>query len=92
MLIFMHHIVLFTPCIALFNCDNLLHMLVDHAEQKSEIQAELVQKEYGGPQAPSCMDTNLAIGSRQASVHLADALVFYFEVLFYVLLDCAISL
>jgi hypothetical protein len=44
MLIFMYHIALCTPCILLFNCDHLLHMRVDHAEQKLEIQAELVQK------------------------------------------------
>jgi hypothetical protein len=44
MLLFMHHIALCTPYIALFNCGHLLHMRVDHAEQKSEIQAELVQK------------------------------------------------
>jgi hypothetical protein len=36
-----------------------------------------VQKEYDGPQAPSCMDTNLAIGSRQASVHLTTVLEFW---------------
>jgi hypothetical protein len=34
-------------------------MQVDHTEPKSEIQAEQVQKEYDGPQMPSCMDTNL---------------------------------
>jgi hypothetical protein len=34
-------------------------MWVDHAEPKSKIQAEQVQKEYDGPQALSCMDTNL---------------------------------
>jgi hypothetical protein len=28
-------------------------------EPKSEIQAEQGQKEYDGPQSPSCMDTNL---------------------------------
>jgi hypothetical protein len=60
-----------------FNYGHLLHMRVDHAEQKSEIQMERVQKEYDGPQAPSCMDTNLAIGSRQASVHLTTVLEFW---------------
>jgi hypothetical protein len=53
LLLFMHHIVLCTPCIILFNCVHLLHKRVDHAEQKSEIQAEQVQKEYDGPQALS---------------------------------------
>jgi hypothetical protein len=51
-------------------------MWVDHAEQKSEIQAELVQKEYDGPQAPNYRDTNLAIGSREAPVHLTTILEF----------------
>jgi hypothetical protein len=76
MLMLMHHIALCTPCIALFNCGHLLHMRVDHVEPKSEIQVERVQKEYDGPQAPSCMNTNLAIGSRQALVHLTKLLVF----------------
>jgi hypothetical protein len=56
-----------------------VHFLVYHAEleleesteQKLEIQAEQVQKEYDDPQAPSGMDTNLAIRSRQAPVHQA---------------------
>jgi hypothetical protein len=65
----MHHIALCTPCIALFNCGHLLPMRVDHVESKSKTQVEKVQKEFDGPQAPSCMDTNLAIGSRQALVH-----------------------
>jgi hypothetical protein len=76
MLMIMHHITLCTPCIALCNCGHLLHMWVDHAEQKSEIQAELVQKEYDGPQAPNYRDTNLAIGSREAPVHLTTILEF----------------
>jgi hypothetical protein len=37
MLLFMHLTALCTSCIALFNCGHLLHMRVDHAEQKSEI-------------------------------------------------------
>jgi hypothetical protein len=68
----MHHI-------ALFKCGHLLHMRVDHAEPKSEIQTERVQKEYDGPQAPSCMYTSLAIGSRQAPVHHTTILDFYFD-------------
>jgi hypothetical protein len=35
-------------------------MRVDHTETKSEIQEEQVWKEYGGPQATSCVDTNIA--------------------------------
>jgi hypothetical protein len=38
-----------------------MSMWVDHAEPKSEIQAEQGQKEHGGPQAISCMDTNLSL-------------------------------
>jgi hypothetical protein len=72
----MYHIALCTTCIALFNCGHLLHMRVDHAEPKSEIQVERVQKEYHGPQAPSCMDTNLAIRSRHAPVYLTTILKF----------------
>jgi hypothetical protein len=53
LLLFMHHIALCTPCITLFNCGHILHIRVDHAEPKSENQAEQVQKEYDGPQAPS---------------------------------------
>jgi hypothetical protein len=30
-----------------------MHIRGDHTEQKTEIQAEQVQKEYSGPQAPS---------------------------------------
>jgi hypothetical protein len=49
----MHHISLCTPCTALFNCDHLLHIQVDHAELKTEIQAEQVQWVFGGPHVPS---------------------------------------
>jgi hypothetical protein len=49
MLLIMHHIELCTPCIALVNCGHILHMRVDHAELKTEIQAKQVQEEYGGP-------------------------------------------
>jgi hypothetical protein len=38
-----------------------LHMWVDHAEPKSEVQAERVQKEYDGTQASSCEDTNIFV-------------------------------
>jgi hypothetical protein len=37
MLLFIYHIALCTPCITLFNCGHLLHIWVDHTEQKSEI-------------------------------------------------------
>jgi hypothetical protein len=51
-----------------------------------------VQGVFGGPKASSCEDANIAFGSRQAPVHLTYALVFYFEALLYVLLNCALSL
>jgi hypothetical protein len=37
-----------------------MHTL-DYAEPKLEIQEEKVQKEYGGPQVTSYMDTNIAL-------------------------------
>jgi hypothetical protein len=60
MLLIMHHIVLCTPCIALFNCGHLLHIRVDHVEPKTENQAEQVQWVFRDPQASSCEDTNIA--------------------------------
>jgi hypothetical protein len=58
---------------------------------KTEVQAEQVQWVFGGPQASSCEDANI-VGSRQAPMHLTNAVVFYFEALAYILLDCALSL
>jgi hypothetical protein len=49
MLLIMHHIELCTPCIALVNYGHILHTRVDHAEPKTEIQAEQVKEEYGAP-------------------------------------------
>jgi hypothetical protein len=43
MLLIMHHIVLCTSCIAVFNYDHLLHIRVDHVEPKTEDQAKQVQ-------------------------------------------------
>jgi hypothetical protein len=59
MLFIMHHIALCTPCIALVNGGHLLYMWVDHAEPKSEYQAEQVQWAFRGPQASSCEDVNI---------------------------------
>jgi hypothetical protein len=50
-LVIMYHIELCTPCIAHFNVTHLLHILVDHAEPKSENQAEQVQWVFRLPQA-----------------------------------------
>jgi hypothetical protein len=40
LLLFMHHIALYTPYIAHFNVAHLLHIWVDHTEPKMKIQAE----------------------------------------------------
>jgi hypothetical protein len=40
LLMFMHHIALYTSCMKYFNAANLLHTRVDHAEPKAKIQAE----------------------------------------------------
>jgi hypothetical protein len=61
MLLIMHHIALYTPCIALFNCCHLLHIQVDHSEPKLELQAKQVRRVFEGPQASSGKDTNLAL-------------------------------
>jgi hypothetical protein len=38
-----------------------MHIQVDHAEPKTEIQVEQVQWVFGGPQASSCEDANIAV-------------------------------
>jgi hypothetical protein len=60
MLLIMHHIALFTPCIALFNCGRLFYIRVDHMELKTENQLEQVQWVFADPQVSSCEDTNIA--------------------------------
>jgi hypothetical protein len=40
LLLFMHHIALYTPCIAHFNVAHLSNVQVDHAELKTKIQVE----------------------------------------------------
>jgi hypothetical protein len=60
MLLIMHHIILCTSCITLFNCGHVLHIWVDHVETKTENQAEQVQWVFGDPQASSCEDTDIA--------------------------------
>jgi hypothetical protein len=44
-LMMMHHIALYTPCIALVNGGHLLHMRVDHAEPEAEVQKGCRTKE-----------------------------------------------
>jgi hypothetical protein len=38
-----------------------MHILVDHAEPKTEIQAEQVQWMFKGLQASSCDDANIVV-------------------------------
>jgi hypothetical protein len=38
-----------------------MHMWVDHAEPKSEFQAEQVQGMFGGPQVSSYKDANIVV-------------------------------
>jgi hypothetical protein len=52
-------IALCTPCTTIVNCGHLMHIRVDHAKPKTKIQAEQVQRVFGGPQASSGEDTNL---------------------------------
>jgi hypothetical protein len=61
LLLFMHHVTLCTPCIALFNCDHLFAYTIDLAELKSEIQAEQVQWVFRGPQASIVVDANIVV-------------------------------
>jgi hypothetical protein len=46
--------------------------------RSQKIQTERVQWVFGGPQASSCKDTNIAFGSRQALVHHTQSLTFTF--------------
>jgi hypothetical protein len=57
----MHHIALCTPCIALVNGGNLLHMWVAHVEPKSGIRAEQVQGVFEGTQASSDEGANIVV-------------------------------
>jgi hypothetical protein len=66
--------------------------VLGHAEPESEFQAEQVQGAFGGPQAPSVMDANIAFESRQVPVHLTNAHCLYFESCSMFYFDCAISI
>jgi hypothetical protein len=57
----MHHNALYTPCIALVNCVRLLHILIDPAKPKTEIQAVQVQWIFGGPQASNRDEANIVV-------------------------------
>jgi hypothetical protein len=73
----MHHIALFTPCIALFDCGHLLHIWVDHAEPESKFQAEQVQWAFGDSLASSGGDTNLDWIKASPSAFNHNLLIFY---------------
>jgi hypothetical protein len=57
----MHHIALCIPCIVHFNVAHLLHIRIDHAELRTEIQAEKVQWVFGSPQASSWEYANIIV-------------------------------
>jgi hypothetical protein len=57
----MHHIILCTTCITLFNYSYLLHIQVDHLEPESEFQADQVRWVFGGPQVSSSEDANIVV-------------------------------
>jgi hypothetical protein len=88
----MHHITLCTPCIALVNGGHLLHMRVDHAEPESEFQAKQVQWAFGGPQASSGEDINLALDQGKPRCIPPKSVSFIFKTLFIILYACALSL
>jgi hypothetical protein len=75
----MYHIALCTPYIILFNCGHHLHIRVDHVEPESEFQAEQVRWVFGGTQASSGKDTNLAMDQGKPRCIQPILLIFYFE-------------
>jgi hypothetical protein len=50
MLLFMHHIALYTPCIALLVVSHTCAFAIDHAEQDPEELQELAQAEDTNPE------------------------------------------
>jgi hypothetical protein len=90
MLLIMHHIALFTSCIALFNCGHLLHIQVDHTELGSGFQAEQVQWTFGEPQASSCEDANIIV--IKASLGASNPILAFCLPLYLVMiLECALG-
>jgi hypothetical protein len=90
-LLFMHHNAFCTSCIVLVYDSHLLHMQVGHTKPESEFQAEQVRWVFGGPQASSCEDTNLALNQGKPQCIPPKSLSFIFETLFVILFDCALS-
>jgi hypothetical protein len=89
---FMYHIALCTSCIALFNCDHLLHIWVDHGETKTKNQVEQVQWVFRDPQTSSYKDTDIASDQGKPQCILPKFLSFIFDTLFIILYACALSL
>jgi hypothetical protein len=87
-----HHIALYTSCITLVNGGHLLHMRVDHAEPELEFQVDQVQWAFGGPQASSGKDINLALDQGKPCFMPPKSLSVMFETLFIILYACALSL
>jgi hypothetical protein len=92
MLMFMHHIALCTPCITLVYCGHPLNMQVDHVKPESQLQAEQVLKEYGGPQVSSVRILALLLDQGKPWCIPPKFLSFIFQTFFIILFDCAISL
>jgi hypothetical protein len=63
-----------------------------HTEPKSEVQEEQSSVEYGGPQATSCVDTNLALDQGKPRCIPPKSLSFVFESLFIILYAYALCL
>jgi hypothetical protein len=91
-LMIMHHISLCSPCIALVIGGQLFLMRVDHAELESEFQVKQVQWAFGGPQASSGKDNNLALDQGKPQCIPPKSLSFMFETLFIILYACALCL
>jgi hypothetical protein len=69
-----------------------MHIRVDHAERKSEVQVEQVQKEYGGPQVSRARILTLLLDQGKPRCIPPKSLSFLFEIVFIILYACALSL
>jgi hypothetical protein len=57
-----------------------MHIRLDHAEPKTEIQAKQVQLVFGGSQASSCEDVNMVV-IKEIPGASHPILYFYFELI-----------
>jgi hypothetical protein len=90
-LLFMHHITLCTPCIALLLVSHTYAFYGRSAESKTEIQAEKAPGVFGGPQASRCEDANIVVIKVSPRIP-PKSLSFMFEILFIILYTCALIL